>query len=257
MKEVFTGLLRAVIILFVLLVIMNLIKMYINNPNGETKKDEEIVDNSGTVNVNLSTNYDNKYNYKSLFDKYDYSVYQENFGDDFKTTYFDGDLTNEFYLFASVINLTKNNYVIYCNATEKIDESVINNKIKELFGEVEYAPVSYENNKKTFSITYNENDKNYTVVNKKCSGLEANEGHVDTVFLGGKTENDTLEVYINAHYIDYENKNGLLKLIHYKDVSSNSIKVADPNASNVFAKYRMIFNKKGDNITLSKIEKVA
>lgn len=255
MKEVFTGLLRAVIILFVLLIIMNVVKMYINKPSDDTKE-EEIVDKTG-VNVNISTNYDTKYNYKSLFDKYDFTVYQENFGSDFRTTYFDNNLTNEFYLFASVINLTKSNYVIYCNATEKIEASIIDSKIKDLFGEVEYTPVSYTNNQKTFSITYNEKDKNYTVTNKNCSGFEANKGHVDTVYLGGKSVDNVLEVYMTAHYIDYENQDGLLKVIHYKDISPNTNKVSDPNADNAFAKYRMVFNKVGEKITLSKIEKVS
>ena len=256
MKEVFTGLARAIIVLFVLLIIMNAVKMVMNS-SSDNSSSEEIIDTKDGVNVNKSTSYDNKYNYKTLFDRYNYAVYQENFGSDFRTIYFDNTLTNEFYLFASVIDLTKSNYVIYCNGQEKIEENVIKSKIKDLFGDVDYTPVSYTNDAKTFSITYNEKDKNYTVVNKKCSGLEANEGHVDTVFLGGKSTDNLLEVYITAHYIDYENDNGLLKVIHYKDINPTSSKVPDPNIDNVFAKYKMIFTKNGEYITLTKIEKVA
>jgi len=259
MKEALTGLARAIVILAVLLVIMNVVKTVIYKDDMNKEEQEVNVvepgDDQGKV-TQEKTKYDDKYDYKSLFDKYDFKMIQENFGSDLKDEYFSQGFTNKLYLFLSTISTTKNTFMLHCNNTQTITEENMNSKIKELFGNVEYTPTSYENNDKTFTVTYDETKRVYTVVNKKCSGIDTTKGYVDTIFLGGKTTDNTLEVYETAHYINYENDNGLLKVVHHKDVLSNSEAVKDPNANNVFATYKLVFTKLESGVVLNKVEKV-
>ena len=248
MKDALTGFVRAVAILFVLLLIMNMVKYIVY---GIPKEEIKIVEDSG----NEENKYDNNYEYKELFSNYDYTVIQENFGEDFKDLYFANSLNNDFYLFSSVISLSKNNFVLFCNNTMKIMGDEVSSRVKKLYGNVEFTPASYTTKNGLISIVYNAKENTYTVTNKKCSGLNADEAHVDTILLGGKTTDNILEVYFTAHYIEYSKENGLLKVVHHKDVSPASSIVNKPNEDNAFTKYKLVFEKNGDNVIFKKLER--
>ena len=77
MKEALTGLARAIVILAVLLVIMNVVKTVIYKDDMNKEEQEVNVvepgDDQGKV-TQEKTKYDDKYDYKSLFDKYDFKM---------------------------------------------------------------------------------------------------------------------------------------------------------------------------------------
>ena len=136
MKEAMTGLGRAVVIILILLVVMNIAKGFMRDPN----KKEEVIINPSIVDdkdkddgKKKNQDFDNDYDYESIYDKFNFKTLEGFYGNDFKKLYYDkADFTNEYYLYLSVINQTRNNYIFVCNNDFSIKESDVNNKIKEI-----------------------------------------------------------------------------------------------------------------------------
>jgi len=260
MKEAMTGLGRALIILLVLLLIMNVVKLFMpKNDSGSGQ--EQIVDigeNEEKENEKKKGNYDNAYKYEELYDKYNYFMVQEYFGEDFKDIYYKGkEFTKEFYLYLSVINLTKNNYIVVCNSSNTLKASDVHAKIKELFGSVQYTQTSFTTKNGDLSIEYNDETKEYVVKTKRCAGVNQDKPHVETKFLGGKkTDENAFEIYENAYYVKISQVEGNLVFEYHKDVFETSTKVYDTSKmdESTFAKYRMIFEVNGDNYYLKAIK---
>ena len=261
MKEAMTGLGRALIILFVLLLIMNVGKLFMPKSDNNSGQ-EQVVDvgeNEEKEKEKKTGNYDNAYKYEELYEKYNYLMVQEYFGEDFKDIYYKGkEFTKEFYLYLSVINLTKNNYIVVCNSSNTLKASDVHAKIKELFGgSVQYSPISYTSKDKSISIEYNEETKEYVVKTKRCAGVNQDKPHVETKFLGGKKVDDTsFEIYENAYYVKISQVEGNLVFEYHKDVFETSTKVYDTSKmdESTFAKYRMIFEINNDNYYLKAIK---
>ena len=262
MKEAMTGLGRALIILFVLLLIMNVGKLFMpksDNNSGE----EQVVDigeNEEKEKEKKNGNYDNAYKYEELYEKYNYQMVQEYFGEDFKDIYYKGnEFTKEFYLYLSVINLTKNNYIVVCNSSNSLKASDVHAKIKELFGSVPYTQTSFYSKDGNLSIEYKADTNEYVVKTKRCAGISQETPHVETKFLGGKKVDDTsFEIYENAYYVKISQVEGNLVFEYHKDVFETSTKIYDTSKmdESTFAKYKMIFEVKNDNYYLKAIKNV-
>jgi len=255
MKEAMTGLGRAVIIIVILLVVMNVAKVLLRDPN----KQEEVIVNPSIVddkedNKKKDEKYDNDYDYESIYNKYNFRTVEGFYGKDFKKLYYEGEsLTNEYYLYLSVIDSTRNNYIFVCNNDFTIKDSEVNSKMKELFGEVNYTPTSYASSDKTLSITYNEKNNNYTVKTNRCAGIPPYTDYVETKFLGGIHKDNTIEIYENAYYVNYVNENGVKVEKIHKDVTEYSAVVLSQD-DNSFAKYKMVFEIVNNGIVFKKVE---
>jgi hypothetical protein len=259
MKEAMTGLGRAVVIILILLVVMNIAKGFMRDPN----KKEEVIINPSIVDdedkdddKKKNQDFDNDYDYESIYDKYNFKTLEGFYGNDFKKLYYDkADFTNEYYLYLSVINQTRNNYIFVCNNDFSIKESDVNNKIKELFGNVNYTPTSYTSSDKSFSITYNEKSKNYTIKTSKCAGILPYTNYIETKYLGGIHKDNTIEIYENAYYVSYVKKDGQYREVLHKDVTEYSSEALS-QGENSFAKYKLIFEIVNNSIVFRKVESV-
>ncbi len=257
MKEALTGLGRAVIIIVILLVIMNIAKVFFRDPN----KQQEVIINPSIVDdkeddKKKDEKYDNDYDYEAIYNKYNFKTVEGFYGKDFKKLYYEGNnFTNEYYLYLSVIDSNRNNYIFVCNNDFTIKESEVNTKMKELFGEVTYTPTSYTSSDKTFSITYNEKKKNYTVKTSKCAGISPYTDYVETKYLGGIHKDNTIEIYENAYYVNYVDENGVKVEKLHKDVTEySSIVLTQDDKS--FAKYKLVFEINNNGIVFKKVEPV-
>ena len=257
MKEAMTGLGRAVVIIIVLLILMNIAKMLFKDPNAShVDVNPGIIDDGGDKDKDKDKDikFDNDYDYKALYEIYNFKVVEEYYGKDFKKIYYEKEnFTNEYYLYLSVINLTKNNYIFVCNNDFTITESEVNKKMKELFGEVTYTATSFKNSDNTFSITYNAKKNNYNVKTTKCAGVVPYTNYVETSYLGGLHKDNTIEIYENAYYVSYVTSNGITQEKLHKDVNEYSSEVYTQD-SNSFAKYKLIFEIKNYGIVFKGLE---
>ncbi len=257
MKEAMKGLGRAVLILFVFLVIMNVTKMlFVNSePKGydEVNIYDEEAEKDKKNKVDDKSEFDNNYNYEAIYKMYSYNLVQENFGSEFKNIYYKGEpFTNEFYLFLSIVNLTKNNFLVACENEVKVPEVNVNTKMQELFGGVNYTPISFTNKDKTLEIKYDEAKKEYIVKTKECSGVKPNNPYMSTKLLGGVSKDNYIEIVEEAHYITFEEKDGEKVETGHVGVDEGSSIVTDNSKVN-YPKYRFKFVKDGISYHLLEI----
>ncbi len=253
MKDALKGFIRAVIILFGMLLVFNLLKPIIFSRENNNANDNygipnnEVIDNNKSIDIQFDYNND----YSSLYRKYDFKNTEEMFGKEFRDYYYDDKkFDNEFYLYTAIVNLAKNNFILICNDTVEYSEKEVSDKIYELFGEVEYSPISYTSKDENLTIVYDGTNKKYSVTNKKCIGIDARTGYIETEFLGGKESGNTIVIYERAHLIKEMKENDLDRLIHYKGVFE-STGVANDENYNI---YELIFEKNNNNFSLIEVK---
>ena len=225
MKDAMTGLIRAVVILFAFLLVFNLVKPMIMKSQSSSSLDDVYDDGMGfyddedgssdkkedTGTSTTTVKYDNNYDYRSLYEQYNYDSILEVFGSEFKKYYYQGKkLDNDYYLYVSIVNLTKNKFVLLCNNQIDISEEKVLEKVKQLFGNVEFTHKSYTSEDKNFIITYDATTKTYKVENMKCSGIRKGNEFIETKLLGGSSKDDELFIYEQAHLVKNVDKKRVL-----------------------------------------------
>lgn len=254
MKEAGKGFLRAVAILIGLLIVFNLLKPIIYGNQSQSPEDAYGIHGDDTDTPAVKLSYDKKYDYESIYNKYDFKYVQEIFGSEFSEYYYkDKEFSDDFYLYVAVMNLTKNKFTLVCHNSIDISESTIKDKVTELFGKVTFNHKSYTSADGNMVITYNGNSKTYNVVNNRCSGIDIKKGYIETKFLGGIDNNGVIEIYENAHLVKQtEDNNGVLSVNNYYGVNEST---GIAKTSNNYYIYKYTFTKEGDSFYLNKIEK--
>ncbi len=255
MKEAGKGFIRAVGILIVLLVVFNLLKPVIYGNRSQSSEDAYGIDGDEGETVTTKTTYDNKHDYESIYNNYNFRYIQEIFGSEFQDYYYrNKTFDDNFYLYVTVMNLTKNKFTLICHNSIDISETTIKEKMTELFGNVTYTNKSYTTSDNNLAILYNGDNKTYTVENRRCSGVDIKNGYIETKFLGGKETNGIIEIYENAHLVKQtEDANGVLTINNYYGVGE-STGIAKTTTN--YHIYKYTFTKSGDSFYLTKIEKI-
>ena len=254
MKDALTGLVRATFILFGVLLVFNLCKPMIF---GSVKSDEgfdttytedEDFSDQGT---HSSSSYDKKFDYEEMYNKYKYSNVLEVFGEEFMDYYYlDKKFDNNLYLFLSIANLTKNKFMLICNNKVELKEEDVKSKSVELFGGIGFKDSSYTTKNGNLIITFDEENNTYIVENKKCSGIKQSGEFLETKFLGGKYNDDKIEIYEQVHLVKQFTKNGVLTIDNYKGVTATSGKA---ESSEDYSVYKYVFARNSDTYILEKI----
>ncbi len=252
MNDLFKGLGRAVAILLGILVVYNLMKpvifkksnVIIEDPNGFSSEENNDIRKMA---------YDNKHDYKTMYEKYNFELVQDIFGDEFIAYYYHNrPFNNDFYLFLSIANLTKNKFVLLCNNTLEFSYKEVSDVANSLFDNVILEKASYTTEDGNLSIDYDEETNRFIVKNKRCSGIGLNENYIETKYIGGIENNGVIEIYENAHLIERQEKNGLIKLTHHKGTYLDSPIVTNGN----YSKFKMIFEMDGSSYYLVGIQEV-
>lgn len=254
MKEAGKGFIRAAAILLGLLIVFNLLKPVIYGNQKQSEEDAYGIYGGDDDTPAVKITYDNKHDYESIYNKYDYKYVQEIFGSEFSDYYYkDREFSDDFYLYVAVMNLTKNKFTLVCHNSVDISEATMKEKITELFGNVQFTNKSYTSADGNLVITYNEATKAYKVENQRCSGIDIKKGYIETKFLGGKEKDGKIEIYENAHLVKQsEDANGVLTINNYYGVTESS---GITKTANNYYIYKYTFVKNGDSFYLDKIDK--
>jgi len=204
---------------------------------------------------------------KKIHSSLTYKNISENFGKDYFSLYYGKDyltvnkLPSNFIIYLAIINLNNNSFLNECNNSITIPTETVDKKIKELFGNIKYDKISWKSKDESLEIIYNEEFDNYTIINKKCSGISFGEGHIETEFIESRISGNTLEIYEYVYYLDYvENSDGSYVLNYYDSLDNNGKIVAtgelDNVARNKLLKYKFTFKIENDNYYFETYEKV-
>lgn len=200
---------------------------------------------------------------KLLYEKVNYKMVQENFGSEFVNLYYEMDantFSDEFIIYLGIINLYKNDFINNCYETLEISKYEVQNKIKEIFGDIDFSFVSFESRDKLFSFIYDNEKEMYIVNNKKCSGIEFGIPHVETDFIKGVLKDDYLEIYEYVYYVEYiEKDNGALIPNFYSSLNNNGTLVSseflDDDDKEKMPIYKIVFSLENGEYVLKGIKR--
>ena len=240
-------------------------KQNVNNDNNSTKKDE--------VTVNLA-------DYKKVYDEFiTYGLF-------YKVDEFDGKLadekltyntiSNSYFLDLAIRELVDNKKMIEGDYDlkddhmyyAKVSSTDVDNKIKELFGNIKY------NNQSTYFYKYNSNDGYYYIPGIGGTTTFDNKEQAVSVPIKVTTSGDMLYIYGVVGVLDFKNTKMYTSLNKSKEMS---VKIKDcaldvasactfdgkeieeymKTNQNNFSQYKYSFKKVGTNYQFINIEKIS
>jgi len=237
MKDAIKGFVRAAVILFGLLLVLNLLKpvLFAKEDNNDISG-YEIKNDTDDIGIE----FDNKNDYSLIYQTYSFKGIEEVFGKEFKSYYYENKkFDDEFYLYTAIVNLARSNFVLICNNTVEYDEKEVTDKIEEMYGKVNYSNISYTSKDENLIINYDADNKKYSVTNKRCLGIDASNGYIETELLGGKDSENMIEIYERAHLIKPEISDGITSYINYKGVTESTGISKDEK----YSIYKYVFEK--------------
>lgn len=162
--------------------------------------------------------------YKAIYDKVNYELLENHFGEEFQNIYYNGaDFSSTYYIYLAIINIVKDNARVNCNLKMDIDESKVRFEINSLFGSVNYDNQSFKTKNGYLEITYNKDQNKYSVKLNKCSGFDYSNGGIKNIYSGHSLVGNYLYIYEHAIYLDYsQSVNGNLVFNYHSGVSKDS-----------------------------------
>ena len=204
---------------------------------------------------------------KKIYDKVNFKNVNENFGNEYFSLYFGSkylsidELPDEFLVYLAVVDLEKDSFLLECNTTRSINASIVDSKIKEIFGNINYEEKSFKSIDGSLEINYDKGSNTYFVTNKKCSGVLFGASHIRTEMYDVKARGNFLEIYEYVYYLEYiKNKDGSYNINYYDSLDNKGNVIAVNKLDDIdkkkFSKYKFTFVKKNGNYCFEEYEKL-
>lgn len=170
------------------------------------------------------TDKEDEKKYISIYEKVNYELLENNFGEEFKNIYYEGgEFSSSYYIYLAIINLIKDKAKVNCNLKMDIDETKVRLEINSLFGSVKYDNQSFKTKNGYLEITYNKEQNKYSVKLNKCTGFDYSNGGIKNIYDGYSVEGNNLYIREHAVYLDYsQGINGSLVFNYHSGVSKES-----------------------------------
>ena len=175
-----------------------------------------------------------KADYKDLYGKINYEFLEYNLGYEFFDIYYNNkEFTDEYYLFVGIINLIKNDMLVNCKINMELNRLDIDNKIKELFGNIQYNNKSFKTNDGALSFEYDENSQKYLIKTNKCSGFDYSSGGIKNIYVESVIEDEYLYIYEKSLFLDYTKDSFGNIIFNYHEGLDKNSKVVSNSLENI------------------------
>lgn len=170
------------------------------------------------------TDIEDEKKYKSIYEKVNFELLENNFGEEFQNMYYNGEnFSSTYYIYLAIINIVKDKAKVNCNLKMDIDEAKVRFEINSLFGSVNYNNQSFKTKNGYLEINYNKEQNKYSVKLNKCSGFDYSKGGIKNIYSGYSLVGNYLYIQEHAVYLDYsQSVDGNLVFNYHSGVSKDS-----------------------------------